>query len=111
MTKWQVEKQIVVEAAKRMAEKGLVVGASGNVSLRLPLQGKRQLLAITPSAKDYATLTVDDIQVLDFSGKKVEGDRKPSVETGLHIAIYKARKNVNAIIHTHSIYASAAGVS
>lgn len=111
MSKWQSQKQTVVEAAKKIAERGLVVGTSGNVSLRLPPEKGKQLLAITPSAKHYDSLTPDDIQVLDFGGEKVEGDRRPSVETNLHISIYKARNNVNAIIHTHSIYASAAAVA
>jgi ribulose-5-phosphate 4-epimerase/fuculose-1-phosphate aldolase len=111
MTKYQPEKQIVVEAAKKMAAKGLVLGTSGNVSLRLPPAKGRPLLAITPSAKHYDSLMPADIQVLDFSGKKIEGDRKPSVETDLHIKIYRARASVNAIIHTHSVYASAAAVA
>jgi L-fuculose-phosphate aldolase len=111
MSKWDFEKQIVLDAAQRMESKGLTVGTSGNISLRLPSEGKRQLLAITPSSRHYDTLDAEDIQIVDFNGKKVEGDLKPSMETSLHIGIYKARPNVNAIIHTHSVYASAAAVA
>jgi L-ribulose-5-phosphate 4-epimerase len=109
MSRWQEEKIIVLEAAQKMADTGLVTGTSGNISLRLP--GKQQLLAITPSSRHYDTLTVNDIQVVDFRGNKIEGDLRPSIETMLHAGIYKARKDVNAVIHTHSVYASAAAVA
>jgi L-fuculose-phosphate aldolase len=109
MSQWQEEKQIVLEAAQKMAASGLVVGTSGNISLRLP--GKRQLMAITPSSKHYDLLGADDIQIVDFNGQSVEGNLTPSMETMLHIGIYQARKNINAIIHTHSVYASAAAVA
>jgi L-ribulose-5-phosphate 4-epimerase len=109
MSQWAEEKKIVLEAAKKMAAKGLVVGTCGNISLRLP--GKRPLLAITPSSMHYDSLGIDDIQVVDFKGEKVEGKLKPSVEMMLHIGIYKARRNVNAIMHTHSTHASAAAVA
>jgi L-fuculose-phosphate aldolase len=107
MSQWREEKKVVLEAAKKMLAKGLVVGTSGNISLRLPSEDKRQLLAITPSARYYDLLGVDDIQILDFQGQTVEGSLHPSIETNLHIGIYLARKNINAIIHTHSVFASA----
>jgi L-fuculose-phosphate aldolase len=55
-------------------------------------------------------LTAGDIQIVDFNGQKVEGNLRPSMETTLHIGIYRARNNINAIIHTHSVYASAVSV-
>lgn len=109
MSRWQSEKKIVLEAARQMSARGLVVGTSGNISLRLG--GKRKLLAITPSFRHYDLLSIDDIQIVDFNGQNVEGNLRPSMETMLHIGIYKARKNINAIIHTHSVYASAAAVA
>ena len=111
MSKWSDEKKQVLEAAWKMAEKGLVVGTAGNVSLRLPPEGDRELLAITPSSLYHSSLNIDDIQILDFRGKPVLGNLTPSVETGLHIGIYKSRRNVNAVMHTHSVYASAVSVA
>jgi len=108
---WHKEKEEVLAAARKMLALGLVTGMAGNVSRRLGPQGGRQLLAITPSSRDYLTLAPDDIQILDFKGQKVEGDLKPSVETPLHIGIYRARKDINAIIHTHSVFASAMAVA
>ncbi|MCK4274750.1 MAG: class II aldolase/adducin family protein [Dehalococcoidales bacterium] len=111
MGQWRQEKKIVLEAAQKMLEKGLVVGTAGNISLRLPPEGERQLLAITPSARHYDLLGADDIQIVDFNGQTVEGNLPPSMETMLHIGIYRARKNVNAVIHTHSVFASAVSVT
>lgn len=111
MTRWHEEKRLVLEASQKMHEKGLVVGTSGNVSLRLPPQGGRELLAITPSRRYYDLLTIDDIQVIDFEAEPIEGDLVPSVELMLHIGIYRARQNINAIIHTHSVFASAIAVA
>jgi L-fuculose-phosphate aldolase len=111
MSQWREAKQTVLETACKMAAKGLVAGTSGNVSLRLPPAGKRELLAITPTSRHYDTLDIDDIPVIDFDGQLVEGNLPPSIETPLHIGIYLVRKNVNAIIHTHSVYASAAAVA
>jgi L-fuculose-phosphate aldolase len=111
MSKWHTGKKQVLEAALRLVERGLVVGKSGNVSLRLPPEDGRELLAITPSQRDYDSLSVDDIQVVDFAAAPVEGKLPPSIETMLHIGIYKARRNISAVIHTHSIYASIAAVA
>ncbi len=111
MNQWREARKTVFEAALKMSEKGLVVGTSGNISLRLPSQDKRQLMAITPTSRYYDTLNIDDIPIIDFDGQKVDGDLPPSIETPLHIGIYRARKNVNAIIHTHSVFASAVAVA
>jgi len=111
MSKWQEEKRIVLEAGQMMLKRSLVVGTFGNVSLRLTPENDRELLAISPSQRYYDTLTADDIQVIDFEGDPVEGDLIPSVETMLHIGIYRARKNINAVIHTHSVFASAIAVA
>ena len=111
MSKWLEEKKLVLEAGRKMLEKGLVVGTSGNISLRLPPEEGRELLAITPSSRHYDLLTIDDIQVIDFEAEPVEGDLPPSVETMLHIGIYQARKNIKAVIHTHPVFASAIAVA
>ena len=111
MNQWREARKTVLEAALKIAEKGLVVGTSGNISLRLPSDGKKQMMAITPTSRHYDTLKVDDIPIIDFDGQRVAGDLPPSIETPLHIGIYKARKDVNAIIHTHSVFASAAAVA
>ncbi|MFC1993269.1 class II aldolase/adducin family protein [Chloroflexota bacterium] len=111
MSNWQEEKRMVLEAGLKMLEEGLVVGTGGNVSMRLPSEGGRELLAITPRSRYYDSLGVDDIQVIDFELQPVEGNLAPSVETGMHIGIYRARKDVGAVVHTHSVFASAVSVA
>jgi L-fuculose-phosphate aldolase len=111
MKQWREARKTVLDAALKMAEKGLVVGTSGNISLRLPSDGKNQLMAITPTSRHYDTLKADDIPIIDFNGQRIAGDLPPSIETPLHIGIYRARKDVNAVIHTHSVFASAAAVA
>ena len=111
MAEWLEEREQVLEAARYMLEKGLVVGIGGNISLRLAPEADRQLLAITPSSRHYDSMTIDDIQIIDFQGQRVAGNLAPSMETGLHIGIYKARDNVSAVMHTHSVFASAVSVA
>ncbi len=111
MSKWSKEKALVLDTARKMEEKGLVAGTSGNVSLRLLPEGGRELLAITPTSRYYDLLTPDDIQVIDFEAKPVEGSLPPSSESMMHIAIYRARKDIHAVIHTHSVYGSAMAVA
>ena len=107
---WRKEKEAVLHTSREMAQKGLVVGSAGNVSVRLGEDGA-ELLAITPSRKHYADLTIDDIQVVDFEGEPIEGDLIPSVETMMHVAAYRARPDVRAAVHTHSVYASVMAVA
>lgn len=107
MNQWVEEKKQVLEAAREMLAKGFVIGSLGNVSLRLSAESEKRLIAITPSSIYYDSLKTDDIRIVDFQGQTVEGNLTPSTETKLHIAIYKARKNINAVIHTHSVFASA----
>jgi len=111
MNEWQEARKTVIEAARKMSGKGLVAGTSGNISLRLPSDGKKQLMAITPTSRHYDTLKIDDIPIIDFDGKRVAGELPPSIETQMHTGIYRSRKDVNAIIHTHSVFASAAAVA
>ncbi len=94
-----------------MVEKGLVIGKAGNVSVRLASRSRRSLLAITPTSRYYDSLTPDDIPIIDFHGKPVDGALPPSSEVALHIGVYQARPAINAVIHTHSPYATMLAVA
>ncbi len=95
------EREKLVRIAKKIYQMGLVTEISGNLSLRV---SENQFL-ITPSGKSYEKLKASEIVLLDMNGNIIEGIKKPSTETKLHIEIYKARQDVNAIIHAHSTYA------
>ena len=107
--RWQNERQDVADAAHELARLGLVAGSSGNLSARLP--DPSGLLAITPLGKALSELNSGDIVVTDFDGEPVEKDLVPSSETLLHAGVYKARPEVGAVVHTHSVYASVAAVA
>ena len=92
----------IIECARSMLSNGLVQGTGGNFSMRV-----QDGFLITPSGMDYRTLVESDIPKLSFECEVIEGKRKPSVEMRLHSYIYKARPDVNAVIHTHSVYATA----
>jgi L-fuculose-phosphate aldolase len=111
MSQWTKEKQEVLDAAGEMLVKNLVIGSSGNVSCRLPSGDRRLLIAITPSSISYESMLPDDIQVVNAWGETVEGNLTPSTETRLHIAIYQSRKDIKAVMHTHSVFASAVSVT
>jgi L-fuculose-phosphate aldolase len=85
-----------------MLRLGLVTGTSGNVSAR---DGAR--LLITPSALPYEQMTEDDLVALDRDGTVVAGEREPSSEWRVHVAVYAARPDAAALVHTHSEHATA----
>jgi len=97
----------VCEYARRMTSDGLVVGTSGNISVR-----SGDLVAVTPTGVDYATMRSQDVPVVSLDGSIVDGELRPTSELPMHLAVYgKAAdpdgKPVNAVVHTHSVYATA----
>ena len=108
---WAKERTQVLDAAKAVYREGLVVATSGNVSVRLHDQAGRDLMAVTASSVAYQEMALDDVVVVDFEGDPVLGDAIPSTETLMHSAIYQARPDVSAVVHTHSVYASALAVA
>ena len=106
---WLVQRRAVLDAARAMHAEGLVVETSGNVSARVT-DGTRDLIAITASSTRYDTMTVGDVVVVDHEGEPIIGDALPSTELLTHAAIYRARPDVGAVMHTHSTYASALAV-
>lgn len=99
-------KEQVALYAKKMAEEGLVMETWGNVSMRV-----KEGMVITPSGIDYRKLNFIDMVVLDLHGNKREGRWKPSSESPLHSIIYRKRKDINAIMHTHSLHATCFAVA
>ena len=98
----------VIETGLEMIKSSLVVGTWGNISARIP---EENLMAITPSGVDYETIEADDIVIIDMDGNVVSGEKKPSIEWQLHLAVYKAREDINAIVHTHSTYVTAFAIA
>ncbi len=106
MSKYIEYKAQVVECTRWLSANGYLGcmrGTGGNVSVRI---GGCDMIAITPSGCDYDRLQEDDICIVDFSQQQIEGALKPSIETAMHIGIYKNRPKVNAVVHTHQTFAS-----
>jgi D-3-phosphoglycerate dehydrogenase len=98
-------KKKVLEICKKLLDEGHVIGSAGNVSMRIKRDEKERIL-ITPSNVRYDEMNPEDILTMNLEGKVIEGERNPSVERHLHLGIYKAREDVNAIIHAHGIYST-----
>lgn len=92
----------IIAGCLHLEELGYVVGTYGNVSARI--DGG---LLITPSRVDYGALTPDDLVAVSLEGHVIEGRRLPSSEMEVHRQIYCARPDVGAVVHTHSLYATA----
>lgn len=97
----------VARYAKKMYTSQLVQATQGNLSARDVASG---LICITPSGADYELLTAEDIVVVDEEENVVEGRWRPSVEVPLHALVLRNRRDINCVMHTHSPYATAAGV-
>lgn len=93
----------IVATGKLLIEKHLVAGSWGNISCKIG----ESIYAVTPTGKGYAGLTEDDIVIINHQCNTVWGRHVPSSESKLHAAIYSACPEAQAVIHTHSIYASA----
>lgn len=96
-------KEIVCEQNIRLKKENLVILSEGNVS---QITEDRKFVVIKPSGVLYEKLTPADVIVVDLSGRVVEGNLKPSVDTPIHLEIYKNFPEIFGICHTHSLYAT-----
>jgi L-fuculose-phosphate aldolase len=97
----EVARQQVAEAARRLAQEGLILGASGNVSARVD-----DTVVVTPTGGRCAELEPDDMAVVGMDGTPEPGSPGPTSELSLHLGAYE-RHGAGAVIHTHSPIATA----
>jgi L-fuculose-phosphate aldolase len=97
----------IVLVCRRLYERGLIAGAEGNVSVRLP-EGK---ILITPAGAAKVDLEPASLVVLDPSNLGVAGSGRPSSELGMHLRIYECRPDVGAVVHAHPPVATGFGVA
>jgi L-fuculose-phosphate aldolase len=99
----------IVEVGRRMYRKGLIAAADGNVTVRTD----KDELYVTPSGACKGDLAPEDVVVTDLAGRKLRGERRPSSEIEMHVAVYQVRPDVKAVVHAHPPLATgfaAAGV-
>ena len=101
MSDYSNVKQQVLDATMSLKAAGCIKLSAGNISAR----SEDGNVAITPSGLSYDFMTRDDIVVINSGRKVVDGELQPSSEVPMHTAIYDAMPDVNAIVHTHSMYA------
>ncbi|MDG0867615.1 class II aldolase/adducin family protein [Candidatus Lucifugimonas marina] len=109
---WQDQRQELVDTMRKLDQLGMVSGSSGNASVRLPASGtQKKLFLVTPAGVSYDTLTAEQIVLVDDDMNPVGNTAEsPTSEALLHKAVYDQRRDVEAIIHTHSVYASVQAV-
>ncbi|MDY0189818.1 MAG: L-fuculose-phosphate aldolase [Desulfuromonas sp.] len=98
----QARQQIVAYGVK-MIQAGLTTGSGGNLSI---LDPEEDLIAIGPSGIDYVDVGIEDVVIVNRNGEVVEGRWKPSSELSFHLALYRQRPEIRAVVHTHSVYAT-----
>ncbi|HSK11715.1 MAG TPA: L-ribulose-5-phosphate 4-epimerase [Phnomibacter sp.] len=103
MSKYDHIRQEAYAANMKLPELGLVLFTFGNVSAADASQG---VFAIKPSGVPYVGLSPDKMVIVDFDGRTVEGDLRPSSDTLTHAVLYKHWEGVGGIAHTHSTYAT-----
>ena len=91
----------VLDTALAMSRSGLSPGRSGNVSRRC-----HGGMLITPSGMAYTGLQPDAIVRVADDGSVAAGQRRPSSEWLFHLAAYRVRQSIGAIVHTHSLHAT-----
>ncbi|MEU8888410.1 class II aldolase/adducin family protein [Streptomyces sp. NPDC048442] len=91
----------LVDTARRSVADGLVVGTSGNVSVRVG-----GLILVTPSGVPYHRLRPGDAVGVDLDGNQVLGDLAPTTELPMHLTVYR-NSDAGAVVHTHAVHATA----
>ena len=97
-------KKEVCEANIELFKRGLIIFTWGNVSA---IDEKSELVVIKPSGVPYENMKLNDMVVLNLKGEIIEGKLKPSSDTKTHLELYRNFKEIKAIAHTHSTYATA----
>ncbi|MBQ9749762.1 MAG: class II aldolase/adducin family protein, partial [Clostridia bacterium] len=96
-------KERVLQANLSLKQNNLITLTWGNVS---EIDRELGLIAIKPSGSDYDAMTANDMVVTDLDGNMIEGHLNPSSDLDTHLQLYKSFTNINAVVHTHSRWAT-----
>jgi len=99
--KFRDERKEVARFMRRLYSRGLTTTSGGNISLKV----SGEIIIITPSATDKATMRWSEVGIMSLDGENLLPDLKPSIESEMHLSIYR-KSNVNAIVHAHPVFAS-----
>jgi len=93
----------IVETAQEMEFSGLVEGTAGNVSC---IDESRQYALVTPTGVPYSELDASHLPIVDLDGNLIAGDYLPTSELQMHLQVYRSRRDVRSVVHTHSRFAT-----
>ena len=100
--KYKKERKEVSRFMRRLYRQGLTSTSGGNISLRI----SDDIIVITPSASDKGRMRWKEVGLMTISGENLTPGLKPSIESAMHLSIYKKRSDITAIIHAHPVFAS-----
>jgi L-fuculose-phosphate aldolase len=101
--KYKEERKEVARFMRRLYKYGLTTTSGGNISLRI----SDDIIVITPSATDKGRMRWREVGIMNISGENLTPDLKPSIESDMHLSIYKRKNEIKAIVHAHPVCASA----
>jgi L-fuculose-phosphate aldolase len=101
--KYKIEREEIAYFMRRLYKQGLTTTSGGNISMRIT----DDIILITPSATDKGKMKWKEIGIMTIFGENLTSDLKPSIESEMHISIYKKKKEVTAIVHAHPLFATA----
>lgn len=97
----------MLEIGKRVHGRGWIAGTEGNFSVRLD----ESRIITTPSGVHKGYLSADDFVIVNMEGKPIGGKLKPSSELDMHLACYRLRADIGAVIHVHPTFCVAISVA
>jgi L-fuculose-phosphate aldolase len=100
--RYKKERKEVASFMRRLYKQGLTTTSGGNISLRV----SDDAIVITPSATDKGRMKWKEVGLMSTLEENLTPDLKPSIESSLHIKIYRRNKDITAIIHAHPVFAS-----
>jgi len=101
--KYKPERKEIARFMRRLYRHGLTTTSGGNISRRI----SDDIIGITPSATDKGTMKWEEVGLITMEGKNLIPSLRPSIEMAMHLAVYKSKKDANAIVHAHPVFATA----
>jgi len=97
------ERREVALFMRRLYRQGLTTTSGGNISLRI----SEEIILITPSATDKGRMRWNEVGIMTMKGENLTPELRPSIESEMHLSIYRAKNAITAIVHAHPLFASA----
>lgn len=99
---YKKERKLVASFMRRLYNHGLTTTSGGNISCRI----SDEIILITPSATDKGNMKWKEVGIMTIQGENLTPDLKPSIESEMHLSIYRNKKEIRAVVHAHPVFAS-----